>query len=319
MGNKQMANANTATRAFSTQSPPTAKKVANHRLNRRRSDFQQNSKRSAEQTKGDRHKNNIGTPSNGSGDLPMNSAAERARQRRRCSSAALVAARNGAIQRPKRMTPRQCHLIIKSWSKKSPKNRMAKDIFEAIFVEAEELKATFGIEKGSNGKRLRMEPNFVAHTNMFADTLDFVIRNLDDLSLVTENAEQLGRRHAAFPVEGGFKTEYWNMFTECICEGICGAEEDKESSIAWRLLIQTIVYYMKLGYDREALRIQRHCSFRRSVPPLVAPREVPEATEKNADLANDGQRNATPHQSISTAMGQLEGKERRQCHENNSI
>uniref|UniRef100_A0A183BXT3 GLOBIN domain-containing protein n=1 Tax=Globodera pallida TaxID=36090 RepID=A0A183BXT3_GLOPA len=247
--------------------------------------------------------NNNSLQPNGIADLSVNlAAAERARQRRRCSSAALVVARNNAIQKPKRMTPRQCHLVIKSWSKRSPKNRVAKDIFAAIFMEAEELKSTFGIDTGSAGKKLRSASNFVAHTNIFTDTLDFVIRNLDDLSLVTENAEQLGRRHAGFPVDGGFRPEYWNIFTECICEGVCAAEEDKESCVGWRLLVQTIVYYMKLGYDRERLRIQRHSSFRRSASPLKAPHELPEAMEQQSLAAHNGHRSPTPQQLLGVTL-----------------
>lgn len=45
----------------------------------------------------------------------------------------------------------------------------------------------------TKGKKLRSDPKFVAHTDLFVDTFDFVINNLDDISSVTENAEQLGR------------------------------------------------------------------------------------------------------------------------------
>lgn len=33
------------------------------------------------------------------------------------------------MAKPKRMSPRQCHLVIKSWSKRLPKNRIAKEAF----------------------------------------------------------------------------------------------------------------------------------------------------------------------------------------------
>lgn len=65
--------------------------------------------------------------------------------------------------------------------------------FSAIFNEVEELKSIFGIPLTVRGKKLRSDPKFVSHTDLFIDTFDFVIRNLDDISSVTENAEQLGR------------------------------------------------------------------------------------------------------------------------------
>jgi hypothetical protein len=46
-------------------------------------------------------------------------------------------------------------------------------------------------------------------------------------------------------METGFRPEYWSIFTECIAEGVSTGEEDKETLIAWRQLVQTIIYYMK--------------------------------------------------------------------------
>lgn len=63
----------------------------------------------------------------------------------------------------------------------------------AIFNEADELKGIFGIPPTVKGKKLRSDPKFVVHTDLFIDTFDFVISHLDDIGLVTENAEQLGR------------------------------------------------------------------------------------------------------------------------------
>lgn len=60
-------------------------------------------------------------------------------------------------------------------------------------MEAEELKKLFEIPENVKGKKLRSNAKFLAHANLFADTLDFVVRNLDDISMVNENAEQLGR------------------------------------------------------------------------------------------------------------------------------
>jgi len=191
----------------------------------------------------------------------------RQHDKRRWSSTAVISARGNPSIKPKRMTARQFHLIIKSWNRRMPKNRVVRDIFVDIFEEADELKPLFGIDRTFTGKKLRADSRFIRHTNMFADTLEFVIRNLDDISLVTENAEQLGRRHATFQTIGSnLRTEHWNLFTECIIEN-AGKEEDKETQIAWRQIVQTIVYYMKLGYDREILQMQRNSQYRRSKPP----------------------------------------------------
>lgn len=93
------------------------------------------------------------------------------------------------------------------------------------------------------GKKLRIDPKFVLHTDLFIDTFDFVIRNLDNISMVVENAEQLGRKHAALNIEN-FKPEYWAIFTECIVETVAETD-DKETQIAWRQLVLTMIFYMK--------------------------------------------------------------------------
>lgn len=98
------------------------------------------------------------------------------------------------------------------------------------------------------GKKLRSDPKFVSHTDLFIDTFDFVIRNLDDISMVVENAEQLGRKHATLNIEN-FRPEYWAIFTECIVETVAEAD-DKETQIAWRQLVLTLIFYMKYVEDK---------------------------------------------------------------------
>uniref|UniRef100_A0AC35GKD8 Globin family profile domain-containing protein n=1 Tax=Panagrolaimus sp. PS1159 TaxID=55785 RepID=A0AC35GKD8_9BILA len=117
-------------------------------------------------------------------------------------------------------------------------------------------KQVFGIQPGLKGKKLRSDQRFIAHTDLFIDTFDFVIRNLDDISMVVENAEQLGRRHAALNIEN-FRPEYWSIFTECIVENVAETN-DKEIQIAWRQLVLTLIFYMKMGYERESLRMTRN-------------------------------------------------------------
>ncbi|CAD5226762.1 unnamed protein product [Bursaphelenchus xylophilus] len=173
--------------------------------------------------------------------------------RRRWSSTALVVQRN-STSKPKRLAPRQRNLIIKSWSKIN-KVKAGKDIFCAIFAEVEDLKPIFGISSNTKGKKLRADPKFISHSDVFIDTFDFVIRNLDDISMVTENAEQLGKKHANLKIKD-FRTEYWHIFTECIVENIT-QEMDKETQIAWRQLVLTLIFYMKLGFERETLRMSR--------------------------------------------------------------
>ncbi|KAI6175362.1 GLOBIN domain-containing protein [Aphelenchoides bicaudatus] len=180
------------------------------------------------------------------------------RMRRRWSSAASISQRN--TMKPKRLAPRQRNLIIKSWNRMA-KTRVGKDIFMAIFNEAEELKQVFGIPVSSRGKKLRSDPKFVSHTDLFIDTFDFVISNLDDISMVTENAENLGRRHAMLQIEN-FRPEYWNIFTECIVENVSNGM-DNETKIAWRQLVLMLIFYIRLGFDRENLRLSRHQSVRR--------------------------------------------------------
>lgn len=105
------------------------------------------------------------------------------------------------------------------------------------------MKQVFGIPSTCKGKKLRTDPKFISHTDLFIDTFDFVIRNLDDISMVIENAEQLGRKHASLNIEN-FRPEYWAIFTECIVENVADTI-DKETQIAWRQLVLTLIFYMK--------------------------------------------------------------------------
>uniref|UniRef100_A0A1I8B7T2 Uncharacterized protein n=1 Tax=Meloidogyne hapla TaxID=6305 RepID=A0A1I8B7T2_MELHA len=135
--------------------------INNNRINRRRSEFQQSGKKPLNSDNGI---NNNGGNINGiNGEGILN---ERTRQNRarRWSSVVTVSRSNG---KPKRLTPRQCHLVIKSWGRRTPKSRVVKDIFTAIFGEAEELKSAFGVEQNAAGRRLRTDSNFVSHTNLY--------------------------------------------------------------------------------------------------------------------------------------------------------
>uniref|UniRef100_A0A914D947 Globin family profile domain-containing protein n=1 Tax=Acrobeloides nanus TaxID=290746 RepID=A0A914D947_9BILA len=173
--------------------------------------------------------------------MSLNAPVDSKLNRRRSSSVAAVSIGRNNTMKPKRLAPRQCNLIIKSWGRTN-KAKVGKDIFEAIFNEAEELKAAFGLSLSMRGKRLRSDSTFIAHTDLFIDTFDFVIRHLDDLPLVIENAEQLGRRHATLNIED-FRPEYWGIFRECIIENVSN-EEDRETQIAWRQLILMLIFHM---------------------------------------------------------------------------
>lgn len=84
------------------------------------------------------------------------------------------------------------------------------------------------------------------------------------------------RRHAAHQIEN-FRNEYWALFTETIIEQ-ASSTEDKETQLAWRQLVLTLVFYMKLGYDREntlrdreTLKISRTASIHRPMSPYTPP------------------------------------------------
>lgn len=55
------------------------------------------------------------------------------------------------------------------------------------------------------------------------------------------------RRHASFNIES-FRPEYWGIFTECTLE-VVSSNEDKETQIAWRQLLQTLTFYMKYTFS----------------------------------------------------------------------
>lgn len=75
------------------------------------------------------------------------------------------------------------------------------------------------------------------------------------------------RRHATFNIED-FRSEYWGIFRECIIDNV-SSEDDRETQIAWRQLILMLIFHMKyvlvqalfrtirLGYDRELLKMTR--------------------------------------------------------------
>ena len=122
---------------------------------------------------------------------------------------------------------------LQSWNRVA-KAKVGKDIFAAVFHEADELKSAFGIAESVRGKRLRVDARFIAHSDLFADKLDFCICHLDDMAMVTESVEQLGRsarrlrrgatrraaaadcrRHAALQLDD-FRPEYWSIFSEWV-------------------------------------------------------------------------------------------------------
>ena len=79
-----------------------------------------------------------------------------------------------------------------------------------------------------------------------------VVQNLDDLGSVTIRAEELGRNHATLQVD--FRPEHWSVFTECILEAV-SADVDREMQLAWRQLVQLLVYNIRFGAELSAGRL----------------------------------------------------------------
>ncbi|KHN74141.1 hypothetical protein Tcan_06616 [Toxocara canis] len=109
-------------------------------------------------------------------------------------------------------------------------------------------------------KRLKQEDRFLAHCERFVAALDSVIAHLDEIGAVIENAEALGKKHAAMAKD--LRNEHWRLFGDILVERIIENDTKQPSGgsevhAAWKMLGQLLVFHMRLGYDRETLRTVR--------------------------------------------------------------
>uniref|UniRef100_A0A9J2PML7 Globin family profile domain-containing protein n=1 Tax=Ascaris lumbricoides TaxID=6252 RepID=A0A9J2PML7_ASCLU len=161
--------------------------------------------------------------------------------------------------KPKRLSPRHRNLIIKSWNKTN-KLKVAKDTFIELFKISDEIRSKFAFGDITM-KRLRFDERFIAHCERFVSALNHVIGHLDEIGAVIESAETLGRKHAT--MVDALKHEHWQMFIDTLIDRIMENEGRQmiaggEVHMAWKMLGQLLVFHMRLGYDREALKIARN-------------------------------------------------------------
>lgn len=173
------------------------------------------------------------------------------------------------------LTSIQNQLIQKSWkrSQKTGIDCVGSKTFLNIFRREPSLKSLFGLEDTPPGQ-IKYDPRFRAHASIFTRTIDYVVKNLDDMDGVSAHMQELGRKHLLFQSRG-FKPQYWDIFAESLTECAIaweGGVRCREAMAAWRLLIAYILDQMRLGFDRErALAFEIRKISMRSAPPSPIP------------------------------------------------
>uniref|UniRef100_A0A914XC63 Globin family profile domain-containing protein n=1 Tax=Plectus sambesii TaxID=2011161 RepID=A0A914XC63_9BILA len=174
------------------------------------------------------------------------------------------------------LTSIQNQLILKSWkrSQRTGLNCVGSKTFMNIFRREPSLKKLFGLE-GTAESQLKYDARFRAHASSFTRTIDFVVKNLDDMDGISAHVQDLGRKHVLFQSRG-FKPQYWDIFAESLTECAIdweGGVRCREAMAAWRILIAFVIDQMRLGFDRErALAFEiRKISMRSSSPSPAPP------------------------------------------------
>ncbi|VDK58662.1 unnamed protein product [Anisakis simplex] len=144
--------------------------------------------------------------------------------------------------KPKRLSPRQRNLIIKSWSRIN-KLKLAKDAFIEIFKASDFVRTKFVFGELTL-KKIRQDDRFVAHCEQ----------------IVTEMMRVFLRKYAN--MVKGISHQHWQMFIDILMDRIIENgnkqfDTGNEVSRAWKMLGQLVAFHIRLGYDHETLRSER--------------------------------------------------------------
>lgn len=158
------------------------------------------------------------------------------------------------------LKPEQITLLRSSWQQlcvKRSRNFLGHQIFLRIFELNPEIKKSFQFSD-AHGNDLINHPMFKAHVKNFASIIDSSIRNLDNLKPIqAPTLYALGTTHQS--VEG-FNKNNLEIFLKAMLlvlrqEFKSALDvDDLEVEVAWRRLLEFIVFQINLGY-RSAVKM----------------------------------------------------------------
>lgn len=147
------------------------------------------------------------------------------------------------------MSESEKRLVKKTW-KYMAKNMSANGakVFLRIFELKPDLKQLFPF-RNDDGESLINDPNFTGHASRFMQAVGAAIDNIHNLHVFFGPLLiGLGKQHIKF---GGFKPEYWDVFTEAmlfVWENELGEEFDDKYRYAWTKVFEFIMEQLKDGY-----------------------------------------------------------------------
>lgn len=149
------------------------------------------------------------------------------------------------------MNESEKRLVKKTWK------YLAKDmsyngirVFERIFELNPDLKQLFPF-RNKEGESLRNDHDFTGHASRFMQAVGAAIDNINNLYMYFGPLLiGLGKQHVEF---GGFKPEYWDVFTEAmlyVWEKELGDVFDDKCRNAWTKVFEFIMEQLKVGYSQ---------------------------------------------------------------------
>nr|XP_034307779.1 non-symbiotic hemoglobin 0-like [Crassostrea gigas] len=123
-------------------------------------------------------------------------------------------------------------------------------VFERIFELNPDLKQLFPF-RNKEGESLRNDHDFTGHASRFMQAVGAAIDNINNLYMYFGPLLiGLGKQHVEF---GGFKPEYWDVFTEAmlyVWEKELGDLFDDNCRNAWTKVFEFIMEQLKVGYSQ---------------------------------------------------------------------
>jgi hemoglobin-like flavoprotein len=121
-------------------------------------------------------------------------------------------------------------------------------VFLRIFEINPDLKQLFPF-RNDDGESLRNDPNFTGHASRFMQAVGAANDNIHNLeAFLGPLLIGLGKQHIKF---GGFKPEYWDVFTEAmlfVWERELGEDFNDKCRYAWTKVFDFIMEQLKEGY-----------------------------------------------------------------------
>ncbi|VDK56971.1 unnamed protein product [Anisakis simplex] len=153
------------------------------------------------------------------------------------------------------LSVRQRTLLHKSWmkSQRTGLENIGAQVYLRIALHEPSIMKLFGIHDVKISE-LKYNKAFQQQSMTMTRSLDFIVKNLDNLHTVKEYCRELGYRHVKY-ASRGFKPEYWDIFAESLTE--CAIEW--EALIGWRMLVRFLIEHMKDGFKMgEREQSQQH-------------------------------------------------------------